>query len=74
VKCGITFAAAPGVTRARLTRHRVTYADGRPVLSGEELVLRFSSRRPLRPGRYTVTVVQYLDGNRVVTRSAVRVP
>jgi hypothetical protein len=36
-------------------------------------VLRFSRERRLKPGRYLLTVVQFLDGRRVATRSAVRV-
>lgn len=73
IKCRVTFASASGVKKARLAREGVTYAEGRPRASGGKLVLRFRSRRRLAAGRYTLTVVQHLDGRRVVTKSAVRI-
>ena len=59
--------------KARLSRNGVTYAEGKPAATGGKLVLRFRSSRRLKPGRYTLTVVQHLDGHRVVSKSAVRV-
>jgi DNA-binding beta-propeller fold protein YncE len=73
VKCVVTFAAAAGVRMARLSRRGVTYAEGKPASSGGELVLLFSPAHKLKRGRYTLTVVQHLDGQRVVTKSSVRV-
>jgi streptogramin lyase len=71
VKCKVAFSSAAGVRKARLSRNGVTYAEGKPVAAGGKLVLRFRSQRRLEPGRYTLAVVQHLDGNRVVTKSAV---
>jgi hypothetical protein len=73
VKCRVAFASAAGVRKARLSRDGVTYAQGKPVSSGGELVLRFRSAHRLGAGRYTLTVIQHLDGRRVVTKSAVRI-
>jgi hypothetical protein len=73
VKCKVAFASTTGVRKTRLSRDGVTYADGKPVASGGKLVLRFRSGRRLAAGRYTLTVVQHLDGRRVVTKSAVRI-
>jgi hypothetical protein len=73
VKCTVAFASAAGVRKARLSRDGVTYAEGKPTSRGGKLVLRFRSPRRLVPGRYTMTVVQHLDGHRVVTKSPVRV-
>ncbi|MGH2984844.1 MAG: hypothetical protein ACRDK5_11435, partial [Solirubrobacterales bacterium] len=73
VKCKVAFSSAAGVRKARLSRSGVTYAEGKPAPSGGKLVLRFRSKLRLKPGRYTLTVVQHLDGRRVVTKSAVQV-
>ena len=71
IKCSVVFTAAARVTSARLSREGVTYADGKPTESGDELVLRFRSSRSLAQGRYTLTVVQKLDGQRIVTKSKI---
>ena len=74
VKCNVTFAAAAGVRRARLSRRGLTYAVGKPKPDGNgELVLRFRRAQPLTAGKYTLTVVQRVSGDKVVTRSRVRV-
>jgi sugar lactone lactonase YvrE len=73
IKCKVVFSGAARVTRARLSRDRVTYAEGRPSASGDKLVLRFRPSRRLEHGRYTLTVIQRVDGHEVVTKSAVRV-
>ena len=73
VKCRIAFAAASGVRRALLSRGGVVYAEGRPKARGDQLVLRFRRSRRLAAGRYVLTVVQHVNGNRVVTKSSVRV-
>jgi streptogramin lyase len=73
VKCKVAFASAAGVRKARLSRDGVTYAEGKPVNRGGEFVLRFRSAHRLSAGRYTLTVIQHLDGHRVVTKSAVRI-
>jgi hypothetical protein len=73
VNCKVRFASAAGVRRARLARHGVTYASGRPVARHGGLVLRFRSMRRLKRGRYRLSVVQRLHGRRVVTKSTVRV-
>jgi hypothetical protein len=69
VKCKVVFAAAANVRKASLSRDGVTYAAGSPKAAGGQLVLRFSSSHRLERGRYTLTVVQHLDGRRVVTKS-----
>jgi hypothetical protein len=72
IKCKVVFASASGVSRVRLSRHGTVYAAGRPTRAGGTLVLRFNSKRRLESGRYVLTVVQHIDGHRVVTESAVR--
>ena len=74
IKCSIVFASAAGVRKARLSRAGVTYAAGKPVRGGSgTLVLRFRPARALRAGKYTFTVVQQLDGKKLVTRSPLRI-
>ena len=74
VKCSIVFDSADGVRKARLSRDGVTYAAGKPVRGGSgTLVLRFRPARALRAGKYTFTVVQQLDGKKLVTRSPLRI-
>ena len=74
VKCNVTFAAAAGVQRARLSRRGLTYAVGKPKPNQNgELVLRFRRAEPLTAGKYTLTVVQRVNGDKLVTRSRVRV-
>ena len=74
VKCQVTFAAAAGVRRARLSRRGLTYAVGKPKPNRNgELVLRFRRAQPLTAGKYTLTVVQRVNGDKLVTKSRVRV-
>ena len=49
------------------------YAEGKPRARGDQLVLRFRQSRRLPAGRYVLTVVQHVNGDRVVTKSSVRV-
>jgi hypothetical protein len=74
VKCRVTFAAAAGVQQARLSRRGVTYAVGKPKQNRNgKLVLHFRPTRPLRAGKYVLTVVQRLNGDKLITKSLVRV-
>lgn len=73
IKCKVVFASVARVSRVRLSRHGITYAAGKPTSAGGKLVLRFSSRRRLKSGRYVLTVIQRVDGRRVVTKSGVTV-
>ena len=60
--------------RARLSRRGVTYAVGKPKPNRNgELVLRFRRAQPLTAGKYTLTVVQRVNGDKLVTKSRVRV-
>jgi DNA-binding beta-propeller fold protein YncE len=74
LKCRVAFTSAAGVTRARLSRRGVTYGSGKTANGPDgKLVLRFWVAEPLPPGRYVLTVIQWIDGARVVTQSRVRV-
>ena len=74
VKCTVKFSSASKVQKASLRRNGVTYAVGKPRRQGGQLVLGFAAdRRKLEPGTYVLRVVQRIDGQRIVTRTRVRI-
>ncbi len=74
IKCTVKFTAAREVQMASLRRDGVTYAVGKPHRQGGKLVLGFATdRRKLEPGTYVLRVVQRIDGQRIVTRTRVRI-
>ena len=74
VRCTLRFAAAPEVTKVRISRHGLIYASGKPVGGpAGMLVLRFRRSKPLPSGRYVLTVIQGAGSTRVLTTTRVGV-
>jgi hypothetical protein len=74
VKCTVKLVKAHGKAALRLSRHGRTYARGVGRVSHGRVDLTLHSRRPLRRGRYMLTVrISNRSGARTVIRRKVRI-
>ncbi len=58
--------------RSCFSRNGVTFAEGKSIPREASSCSASAPLRPPTPGRYKLTVAQHLDGQRVVTKSSIR--